>query len=76
MSELALEPFERYAVGQSVARTEDPRLLRGAGQFTDDLNLLTFLCIFTPKVLLGLDSMITRLHRSTLMQTLCLRNGG
>ena len=39
MSSLADEPFERYAIGQSVTRTEDPRLLRGAGRFTDDLNL-------------------------------------
>ncbi len=31
--------FERFAVGQSVNRTEDPRLLRGEGVFTDDLNL-------------------------------------
>jgi carbon-monoxide dehydrogenase large subunit len=31
--------FEKYAIGQSVARTEDPRLLTGGGQFTDDLNL-------------------------------------
>ena len=39
MSSLADEPFERYAIGQPVTRTEDPRLLRGAGRFTDDLNL-------------------------------------
>lgn len=29
----------RYAVGQSVPRTEDPRLLKGAGKFVDDFNL-------------------------------------
>ena len=29
----------RYAVGQSVPRTEDPRLLKGAGNFVDDINL-------------------------------------
>jgi aerobic carbon-monoxide dehydrogenase large subunit len=39
MSDLAHEPFERYAIGQPVTRTEDPRLLRGAGCFTDDFNL-------------------------------------
>ncbi len=32
-------PFEKFAVGQSVSRTEDPRLLRGAGCFTDDFSL-------------------------------------
>lgn len=31
--------FEKFAVGQSVPRTEDPRLLRGEGCFTDDFNL-------------------------------------
>ena len=30
---------ERYAIGQPVPRCEDPVLLRGAGQFTDDLAL-------------------------------------
>ena len=30
---------ERFAVGQPVARTEDPVLLRGEGRYTDDLNL-------------------------------------
>ena len=30
---------ERFAVGQSVSRTEDPTLLRGEGRYTDDLNL-------------------------------------
>jgi aerobic carbon-monoxide dehydrogenase large subunit len=29
----------KYAIGQSVPRTEDPMLLRGEGQFTDDLTL-------------------------------------
>ena len=28
-----------YAVSQPVTRTEDPRLLRGEGQYTDDKNL-------------------------------------
>ena len=31
--------FEKYSIGQSVPRTEDPRLLRGEGCFTDDFNL-------------------------------------
>jgi carbon-monoxide dehydrogenase large subunit len=31
------QDFERYAIGQSVKRTEDPRLLRGDGAYTDDL---------------------------------------
>ena len=30
---------DRFAIGQSVARTEDPVLLRGEGRYTDDLNL-------------------------------------
>ena len=29
----------KYAIGQSVPRTEDPKLLRGDGQYTDDLTL-------------------------------------
>jgi len=29
----------KFALGQSVPRSEDPRLLRGGGQYTDDLNL-------------------------------------
>ena len=29
----------RYAVGQPVARLEDPVLLRGEGRYTDDMNL-------------------------------------
>ena len=28
-----------FAVGQSVARQEDPRLLTGGGEFLDDINL-------------------------------------
>ena len=34
-----LLPPERFAVGQSVSRKEDPVLLRGEGRYTDDLNL-------------------------------------
>ena len=30
---------EKYSIGQPVARSEDPRLLTGGGQYTDDLNL-------------------------------------
>jgi carbon-monoxide dehydrogenase large subunit len=30
---------EKFGVGQSVPRTEDPRLLRGEGRYTDDINL-------------------------------------
>ena len=30
---------EKFAVGQAVPRTEDPRLLRGEGRYTDDVNL-------------------------------------
>jgi len=29
----------KFAVGQPVRRTEDPRLLRGRGRYTDDINL-------------------------------------
>ncbi len=29
----------KFGVGQSVPRTEDPRLVTGGGQFTDDINL-------------------------------------
>ncbi|MCS5567683.1 MAG: hypothetical protein NZ743_06595, partial [Pseudomonadales bacterium] len=29
----------KFGVGQSVRRTEDPRLVTGAGAFTDDVNL-------------------------------------
>jgi carbon-monoxide dehydrogenase large subunit len=31
--------FVKFGVGQSVARTEDPILLRGEGRYTDDINL-------------------------------------
>jgi carbon-monoxide dehydrogenase large subunit len=31
--------IEKYAVGQSVPRTEDPMLLRGLGHYTDDISL-------------------------------------
>jgi len=31
--------FMKFGVGQSVARTEDPILLRGEGRYTDDVNL-------------------------------------
>ena len=31
--------FVKFGVGQSVARTEDPTLLRGEGRYTDDINL-------------------------------------
>ncbi|HTY67604.1 MAG TPA: xanthine dehydrogenase family protein molybdopterin-binding subunit [Alphaproteobacteria bacterium] len=31
--------IEKFAVGQAVPRTEDPRLLRGEGRYTDDINL-------------------------------------
>ena len=39
--ELAAERLavEKFAVGQSVPRSEDPALLRGAGRYTDDVNL-------------------------------------
>jgi len=30
---------EKFAVGQSVPRSEDPMLLRGAGRYTDDVSL-------------------------------------
>jgi hypothetical protein len=30
---------EKFAVGQSVPRSEDPMLLRGQGRYTDDVNL-------------------------------------
>lgn len=39
MNETLGTDFDKYAVGQSVARAEDPRLLRGEGIFTDDFNL-------------------------------------
>ncbi len=31
--------FSKFAIGQPVPRNEDPTLLRGAGRYTDDLNL-------------------------------------
>jgi carbon-monoxide dehydrogenase large subunit len=31
-------PFEKHSVGQSVSRTEDPRLLRGNGQYSGDVD--------------------------------------
>ncbi|MGE0425270.1 MAG: xanthine dehydrogenase family protein molybdopterin-binding subunit [Reyranellaceae bacterium] len=31
--------FTKFGVGQPVPRTEDPRLLRGEGRYTDDINL-------------------------------------
>src|SRR5580698_11001968 len=31
--------IEKFAVGQSVPRKEDPKLLRGEGRYTDDINL-------------------------------------
>jgi len=31
--------FTKFGVGQSVPRTEDPKLLRGEGRYTDDINL-------------------------------------
>ena len=31
--------MEKQAVGQPVSRTEDPRLLRGEGRYSDDINL-------------------------------------
>ena len=39
--ELAAERLatEKFAVGQSVPRTEDPMLLRGMGHYTDDVSL-------------------------------------
>src|SRR5271170_302716 len=29
----------KFGIGQPVPRTEDPRLLRGEGRYTDDINL-------------------------------------
>src|SRR6202162_4892130 len=39
--ELAVERLavEKFAVGQSVPRSEDPMLLRGKGHYTDDVSL-------------------------------------
>ena len=41
--------FEKHAIGQSVARTEDPRLLRGDGRFTDDVNLPGQACAYVAR---------------------------
>ena len=43
-----VQDIEKYAIGQSVTRMEDPRLLRGEGQYTDDLNLdqQVYACFF------------------------------
>nr|MDJ0896024.1 hypothetical protein [Alphaproteobacteria bacterium] len=30
---------QKFGIGQPVPRSEDPRLLRGAGRYTDDVNL-------------------------------------
>ncbi|HYA06702.1 MAG TPA: xanthine dehydrogenase family protein molybdopterin-binding subunit [Xanthobacteraceae bacterium] len=40
-AELALERLavEKFAIGQSVPRSEDPMLLRGQGRYTDDVSL-------------------------------------
>lgn len=34
-----LAGFQKFAIGQSVSRKEDPRLLRGQGRYTDDVTL-------------------------------------
>ena len=31
--------FHRFGIGQPVRRTEDPRLVKGQGRFTDDIDL-------------------------------------
>jgi len=31
--------LQKFGVGQPVPRTEDPRLVRGEGRYTDDVNL-------------------------------------
>ena len=31
--------LEKFAIGQSVPRSEDPMLLRGQGHYTDDVSL-------------------------------------
>ena len=38
-SDPMFSPTSLYGIGQPVKRTEDPQLLRGAGRYTDDLNL-------------------------------------
>ena len=39
MTATSSKDFEQFAVGQSLARSEDPRLLKGDGEYTDDINL-------------------------------------
>ena len=41
MNEISPTPpaFAKFASGQSVSRKEDPRLLRGEGRYTDDIDL-------------------------------------
>jgi carbon-monoxide dehydrogenase large subunit len=39
VSEASELSFEKYSIGQSVSRLEDPRLLRGEGCYSDDFNL-------------------------------------
>src|SRR5262249_44742564 len=38
---MATEPIvlEKYGIGQSARRIEDPRLIQGAGRYVDDVNL-------------------------------------
>ena len=36
---MTTEAPERHAIGQSMKRKEDPRLIRGAGRFVDDITL-------------------------------------
>ncbi len=31
--------LQKFGVGQPVRRTEDPKLVRGEGRYTDDVNL-------------------------------------
>ncbi|MEQ9198777.1 MAG: xanthine dehydrogenase family protein molybdopterin-binding subunit, partial [Rhodospirillales bacterium] len=33
------DSFQKFGIGQSVRRKEDPRLLTGAGKYVDDINL-------------------------------------
>ena len=39
MSAILNTAFDKFAIGQSVTRMEDPRLLRGKGTFTDDIDV-------------------------------------
>lgn len=39
MSDIDDSPITKYAIGQSVTRSEDPRLLRGDGCYSDDFSL-------------------------------------